>query len=684
MGSTVFASDEVIERIKKDIDTKGFSFIRPKDLEEETLKRLYENPVETYNEIKEEVARRIAGITGDFNTNIEIYLSGFETPSNAFLPRDVSARMTGMLVPITGIVKKSLQTNGLVPETLAYKCENYSLKLPVEPDSALSGGNYPRPTKEMVEGYKYPCNNPNNWILDIQSSTLVDFTSFQVEDLPERLGIGKLPKSVEVYFFGWAPREQIKIGSKVILYTAVNAIKPRRGKVWKLILRGLGFDIIDETEQIVKVDTGKVKQMAQDRYWYWKAIASVAPSIWGQWDLKESLLLALLGGVDQQMADGVRTRGRFHVLAITEPGIGKSDMVEYLKKVFPRTVYAVGMGSTGVGLTVSLNRTEFGWEINAGAVVLASGGVAVIDEIDKLSPDDRQYLHEVMEQQRITINKAGINTTITTPVTIIGLGNPKFSRYDPTRTLAENLNLPPSILSRFALVWVIRQTTNPLEAEMIAKWIWIREKYKPPIPVADMRQFIEYARRLKPRMTPEAEAILTKYYVGMVERMKEYEEVIQQPAPLLITPRQLLDLKRISEAYAKLFLSRKVTQFHAKLAIRLMERSLRSLLPEEEGDEVVDLGMKEGLTPITIEQLKNQLFEYIYSLVMEEIEKQGIAEFELDELVTPEYEEKLKKLGYNKKKIIELIEREFRKWLRETHKENLIVKRSGKRFIFET
>ena len=284
----------------------------------------------------------------------------------------------------------------------------------------------------------------------------------------------------------------------------------------------------------------------------------------------------LFGGVTKELPD-VRKRGDIHVLLIGDPGTGKSALLQYVARIAPRGLYTSGRGTTAAGLTAAVIReAQGGMSLEAGALVLADKGVACIDEIEKMRPEDRVAMHEAMEQQSISIAKGGIVATLNARTAILAAANPALGRYDPYRSVVENISLPITILSRFDLIFVIRDVPDKEHDARMAEHILETHKLKehsvePPIPPDLLRKYISYAKTIEPKLTDEAIKVIRDFYLEM--RSKSEGE----GAPIAITARQLESLIRIAEARARAALRDYVTVEDALAAINIMKRSLQEV-----------------------------------------------------------------------------------------------------------
>lgn len=315
---------------------------------------------------------------------------------------------------------------------------------------------------------------------------------------------------------------------------------------------------------------------------------SIAPSIYGNDDIKRSIVCLLMGGSKKLLPDGMRLRGDINVLLLGDPGTAKSQLLKFVEKVSPIAVYTSGKGSSAAGLTASVQRDPATREfyLEGGAMVLADGGVVCIDEFDKMRDEDRVAIHEAMEQQTISIAKAGITTVLNSRTSVLAAANPIYGRYDDLKSPGENIDFQSTILSRFDMIYIVKDHHNEERDISIANHVMNihtgrstaydeeQESSGAEIPIDLMKRYITYCRmKCAPRLSPQAAEKLSSHFVAIRKRLLINELQSEQRSSIPITVRQLEAIIRISESLAKLELSPVAHERHVDEAIRLFQAS---------------------------------------------------------------------------------------------------------------
>merc|ERR1712086_228455 len=356
-------------------------------------------------------------------------------------------------------------------------------------------------------------------------------------------------------------------------------------------------DETNATDRMTDDDIKAITQLSKDERIGERIIASIAPSVFGHEDIKRALALSLFGGVSKNPQEKRKVRGDINVLLCGDPGTAKSQFLKYVEKVAPRAVFTTGQGASAVGLTAYVQRSPVTqeWTLEAGALVLADKGVCLIDEFDKMSDQDRTSIHEAMEQQTISISKAGIVTSLKARCSVLAAANPIGGRYDPSMTFSENVDLTEPILSRFDILCVVRDTVDPTGDEHLARFVVGSHMRNHPlaeeadvermeaiekklasatnlagvdkIPQDLLRKYILYAReRVHPKLHDMDQDKIAKMY-------SELRRESMATGSVPITVRHIESMIRIAESHAKMHLREFVRDDDVNMAIRVMLES---------------------------------------------------------------------------------------------------------------
>jgi len=489
--------------------------------------------------------------------------------------RRMGAAHIGKLVMVEGIVVRSTSVRPMVMRA-AFKCKGCENITYVD----QAGPFLKAP---------FACSNPScrrkgPFEFMQEESTFIDSQDIRLQERPEDLPPGQLPRTLHVKLVGSEIVDVARPGDHVSIVGTVRAAAPSLPKAGKLRTFVLHLDANSvevlgkepETAPPSPEEEKQILELAKDPWIYRKIIASIAPSIYGYEHIKEALMYLLFGGVPKFLPD-INVRGELNVLLVGDPGTAKSQLLQYVARLAPRGLYTSGRGTTAAGLTAAVIREKGGgMSLEAGALVLADKGIACIDEIDKMRPEDRVAIHEAMEQHTVSVAKGGIVATLNARTAILAAANPALGRYEPHRTIAENISLPVTILSRFDLIFVLRDVPNKeVDSKMSEHILEIHRKglspTEPPIPPDLLRKYISYAKSIKPVLTTEALQRLKDFYLAM-RSVSETEG-----SPIAITARQLESLIRIAEARARVALRKEVLAEDAEAAISIMKRSLEEV-----------------------------------------------------------------------------------------------------------
>ncbi len=501
-------------------------------------------------------------------------------PKSAFLPiRNIRAKNLGKLIETDGLVRQASDVRPKVTVT-EYECPNCGAVLRVD----QTGSKMREPTR---------CSCGRKGKFKLTSKRLVDVQRLVVEEPPETLVGGEQAKRMQVFvesdLLDPALEKRRYPGNKINVVGIIKEVPISlktggQSTTYDLMIEANSLETIEEEFEEIEIsdeDEKAIKELAEKPNIYEKLVASIAPSIYGYNRIKESIAMQLFGGIRKKREDGTRTRGDIHIFLVGDPGAGKSQLLRYVSTLAPKARYTAGKGASAAGMTATVVRDEFmhGWALEAGLLVLCNRGIACLDELDKMDDQDTSAMHEALEQQTVTIAKANIHATLRAETSVLAAANPKFGRFDPFQPIPNQIQLPPTLLNRFDLIFTIRDVPNAELDEKIAQHILENAKdpeaRKPEIAPELLRKYIAYThQKCFPKMTLGAVEEIKNFYVQLrTTAAKDEAEVKSIP----ISARQLEALVRLSEASARIRLSDKVTKADAKRAIELLKASMKEV-----------------------------------------------------------------------------------------------------------
>ena len=490
----------------------------------------------------------------------------FENIRNNIQLRFLRSKYIGKFVAVDGIVRKTDEIRPRIVNAL-FECRSCQrLQEVLQTSNMISE---PALCQE--------CGGRSFKLLQ-EESEFMDTQTTKLQEPLENLSGGEEPKQILVVMEDDLV-DSLTPGDIVKITGIMKTVRDEKTKRFKNYIYGNYIEPLEQEFEELKIseeDEEEIKRLAADPDVYNKIINSTAPSIQGYREVKEAIALQLFGGSPKELEDKTRIRGDIHILIVGDPGIGKSQMLKYVSKLAPRGIYTSGKGTSGVGLTAAAVRDEFGgWSLEAGALVLGDRGNVCVDELDKMRSEDRSAIHEALEQQTISIAKAGIMATLNARCSVLAAANPKFGRFDQYKSIGEQIDLPSPILSRFDLIFVVEDKPNvERDTKLAAHILRIHKDTSIPFEIEPelLRKYIAYARReVSPKLTDDAIAVLQEFYVGMRGGAAEDD------SPVPITARQLEALIRLSEASSRIRLGTEVTGVDAKRAITIQQKCMKQV-----------------------------------------------------------------------------------------------------------
>lgn len=565
---------------------------------------------------------------------------------NACNPRTLGSSLLNRMVSLEGIVTKCSLVRPKVVKSVHYNEKKNTFLFREYRDQTMSA-NAPASTSVYPQQDK----DGDPLITEYGYCTYRDHQTISIQEMPERAPAGQLPRGVDVIMDDDMV-DRVKPGDRIQLVGLFRSLGNRNAGTGSSVFRTLilannvvllssksGGGIAQAT--ITDRDVREINKLSKNKQVFELLAQSLAPSIFGHDFIKQAILLQLLGGMEKNLANGTHLRGDINILMVGDPSTAKSQLLRFVLNTAPLAIATTGRGSSGVGLTAAVTQDKETGErrLEAGAMVLGDRGVVCIDEFDKMSDIDRVAIHEVMEQQTVTIAKAGIHTSLNARCSVIAAANPIYGQYDPNKDPHKNIALPDSLLSRFDLLFVVTDDINEKHDRDISEHVLRMHMYRPPgleegepiretvqqslgvglqedpsaaskttevyekfnqvlhagmtvttgrgrnkqitpISMPFIKKYIQYAKsRVKPVLTKEASDYIVNAYAGL--RNDDMQANIRRTSPM--TARTLETLIRLATAHAKARLSGTVSLLDAKRAEEILRFALFKEMPEKEG-----------------------------------------------------------------------------------------------------
>ena len=659
--STEAVQSKIQEATKKNLSRISIDINRMRESDPSLVKMVLKNPLKVIPLMEkklDEICKEFRGEKVQSNTiqnqkeeKMHINLQGM-LGNHLVSPRGLTADLTNQYVGVQGIVTRISQVRSKLVYSVHY-CEEtkkgnikeYNDQMKIAESNYTYGqplnGNFETGKASGFMSNAIPTRdiNHNPLTLEYGYSKFKDNQTILLQEPPERTPLGQLPRSVEVILEGDLV-DKVKPGDRIQvngIFKTISTMSTNTSGSVKTVLIGTNVQELNndiQQNEFTGEDLKRIRELAKQRDVFDILANSIAPGIYGHQDIKRALVLQLLGGNETNLEDGTHLRGDINILMIGDPSTAKSQFLRYMLNVAPNAINTTGKGSTGVGLTaaVVIDKDIGERHLEAGAMVLGDRGIVCIDEFDKMNELDRVAIHEVMEQQTVTIAKAGIHVSLNARCSVLAAANPIYGKYLTDITASRNIGFPDSLLSRFDLCFIVldehsseldrriseRVIDNHMftidaakfgdesEDKVIEPEIKLEENKKTtmyekknPNSKRDekkiltrefLRKYIHYAKsKINPVLTKEATEFISKIWSRLREESIQ-EEWKGKVIP--ITVRTLESLIRLATAFAKARLSQKVEKEDAKNAVDLLSNTIFPGEQREKGEnEEEDNGM---------------------------------------------------------------------------------------------